>query len=102
MSTSKVKFASIVQFLQFATCVQTNQAGNTVMNSENENAYPLLPTQTKLHLDRIQTGRRKKKVGSDVKIYRLAKSTSCLNSKITAAKHFHATDKKNGMTNATN
>ena len=63
-------------------CVQPNQARNTVMNTENVNAYLLLPRKTKSILNRVQTGRRNKKIGSNAIIYLLAKSTSCLNSKI--------------------
>ena len=53
--------------------MQTNQAGNTVMNTKNENTYLLLPTQTKSHLNGVQTGRRNKEVGSNAIMYRLAK-----------------------------
>ena len=64
-------------------CVQTNQARITVIKrTENVNAYLLLPSKTKSVLNRVQTGRRNKKVGSNAIIYLLAKSTSCLNSKI--------------------
>ena len=53
-------------------CVQSNQARNTVMNTENVNAYLLLPTQKKSDLNGVQTGRRNKEVGSNAIMYRLA------------------------------
>ena len=61
-------------------CVQTNQARITVIQrTENVNAYLLLPSKTKSVLNRVQTGRRNKKVGSNAIIYLLAKSTlSCM------------------------
>ena len=57
--------------------VKSNQVRNTVMKTDNVNAYLLLPRKTKLILNRVQTERRNKKVGSNVVIYRLTKSASC-------------------------